>query len=53
MNESFEIKKEDNYHKEIVGENAINEYYKHYKKLDKIRDQNKYFQVPGIFYYGL
>ncbi|EGR29347.1 leucine rich repeat protein [Ichthyophthirius multifiliis] len=45
MELSFEIIVEDNKHKSVTEENAQDNFYRHYQKLDKITQQNKFFQV--------
>ncbi|EGR31140.1 leucine rich repeat protein [Ichthyophthirius multifiliis] len=45
MQSTFEIHKYDNYPKPILGQNSEEIYYKNYKKIEKISEQNKYFQI--------
>ncbi len=33
-----------------MGEQAVTDYYKHYKSLDKVRQQNKVFNVEESTY---
>ena len=35
----------DRYQQEVLGEKAVSNYYKHYKSLDKVRQQNATFGV--------
>ena len=49
IDKSFEIEIEDTKPKEIVGEKAIEDYYRHYKKLKKVEDQNK-LKYPPLNY---
>lgn len=36
--------------KDTVGQKAVNEYYNHFKKLDKVRDQNVFREVRDSMY---
>ncbi|KAL4466565.1 hypothetical protein ABPG72_010616 [Tetrahymena utriculariae] len=45
IDESFENPAEDNNQKIIIGDEAADNYYKHYKKLDKVQQQNKFFEI--------
>ncbi|KAL4456118.1 hypothetical protein ABPG74_014079 [Tetrahymena malaccensis] len=45
LNESDDMQLEDKKSKEIVGEEAVDQYYGHYKNLSKIVQQNNYYQV--------
>eukprot|EP00825_Cyclidium_porcatum_P051720 TRINITY_DN95_c0_g5_i1.p1 TRINITY_DN95_c0_g5~~TRINITY_DN95_c0_g5_i1.p1 ORF type:complete len:602 (+),score=103.14 TRINITY_DN95_c0_g5_i1:192-1997(+) len=45
INESFELLPEDKNPKEIIGEQAEEEFYQHYKKLDKVAQQNDHFYL--------
>ena len=40
LDESTELNIEDKEKKETVGDNVVNNFYKHYKKLDKIIEKN-------------
>ena len=46
IEKSFEIEIEDNKPKQQIGEKAIEEYYRHYKKLRKVEDQNNLKYLP-------
>ena len=41
---------EDMKPKEMIGQAAISKFYHHYKKLDKIKDQNKYNAINDSIY---
>ena len=41
---------EDQQPKEITGQIAISKFYNHYKKLDKVKDQNKYNSINDSIY---
>lgn len=47
INESFEILPEDKHPKDIIGDQAEEEFYQHYKKLDKVAQQNHHFYLQG------
>ncbi|KAL4504535.1 hypothetical protein ABPG72_009981 [Tetrahymena utriculariae] len=53
LNESDDMQLEDKKSKEIVGEEAIDQYYGHYKNLSKIVQQNNYYQVQRTQFYYL
>ena len=53
LNDSFEIESEDQKNIDLVGQNAINTYYSYYKRLEKIKDKNKYFKVTNGFFGSL
>ena len=36
--------------KEIIGQVAISKFYNHYKKLDKVKDQNKFNAIHDSIY---
>ena len=42
LNDSFEMEFEDQKNIDLVGQNAVNTYYSYYKRLDKIKDKNKF-----------
>ena len=46
IEKSFEIDIEDTKPKELLGERAIEDYYRHYKKLKKVQDQNNLKYLP-------
>lgn len=46
IEKSFEIDIEDSKPKELVGDIAIDAYYRHYKKLKKVQDQNTLKYLP-------
>lgn len=46
IEKSFEIEIEDSKPKEMIGDVAIEDYYKHYKKLKKVQDQNNLKYLP-------
>ena len=48
LNDSFELEIEDQKNVDLVGQNAINTYYSYYKKLDKIKDKNKFSLTNGV-----
>jgi len=49
LNDSFEMEIEDQKSNDLVGQNAINTYYSYYKRLEKIKDKNKYSSTSGNF----
>ena len=50
MMQSTEIEYEDQKPKETIGDQAILDYYLHYKRLDKINDKNKYNRLKDSFF---
>jgi len=46
IEKSFEIELEDTKPKETVGDKAIVDYYRHYKKLKKVEDENNLKYLP-------
>lgn len=50
LNDSFELEIEDQKPNVLVGASAINSYYNYYKKLEKIKDQNKISSTNGFFF---
>lgn len=49
LNDSFEMEIEDQKKLDLVGENAIRTFYNYYKKLDKIKDKNKFSLTNGTY----
>ena len=47
LNNSFEIEVEDMEAKDYVGEQAIEHYYSHYKKLESIVEKNKFMKIQS------
>lgn len=45
---SPEIVKEDLLNKPLIGPQAVQMYYQHYKKVSKVRQQNDFFKINGI-----
>ena len=45
-----QYRNEDQQPKEITGQIAITKFYNHYKKLDKVKDQNKYNSINDSVY---
>lgn len=50
LDESRENIPRDRRIQNFVGEKAVNDYYQHYKSLDKVRQQNKVFNVEESTY---
>lgn len=48
LNTSFEIEVEDLESKEYVGEEALDGYYSHYKKLERIMEKNKFMKIQSF-----
>lgn len=49
LEKSFEITVEDSLPKEVVGEKAVHNYYRHFKSLSKVQDQNNLI-YPSLNY---
>lgn len=52
LNESLEDEEEplDGFPKQVIGEKACKDYYAHYKKLERIEDQNDKFNITGSMF---
>lgn len=45
LNDSDEYEVEDNLRKDLVGQEAVKDYFDHYKNLTKIQQQNLFFKL--------
>jgi hypothetical protein len=49
---SAEIEYEDKGPKKTIGDEAILDFYLHYKRMDKINDKNRYIRGKESFFSG-